>query len=51
MVNAELIRQGYAQVTTYKDNQRHHDDFRRLQQDAIAARRGMWGGCRALRLP
>ena len=50
-VNAELIRQGYAQVSTYKDNQRHHDDFARLQQDAIAARRGMWGGCVELRTP
>jgi micrococcal nuclease len=45
-VNAELIRQGYARVTTYTDNQRHRDDFARLQHDAIAARRGMWGGCR-----
>jgi micrococcal nuclease len=44
-VNAELIRQGYAQVSTYKDNQRHHTEFERLQQHAIAARRGMWGGC------
>jgi len=50
-VNAELIRQGYARVTTYRDNQRHHDDFARLQQDAMAARRGMWGGCRDVRLP
>lgn len=50
-VNAELIRQGYAQVTTYQDNQRHHDDFARLQLRAIAARRGMWGGCRDLLTP
>ena len=50
-VNAELIRQGYAQVSTYKDNQRHHDEFARLQQNAIAARRGMWGGCVDLRRP
>jgi micrococcal nuclease len=50
-VNAELIRQGFAQVITYKDNQRHHDDFARLQQDAIAARRGMWGGCRDFHSP
>jgi micrococcal nuclease len=50
-VNAELIRQGYAQVSTFKDNQRHHDEFARLQQSAIAARRGMWGGCVDLRLP
>lgn len=50
-VNAELIRQGYAQVSTYKENQRHHEEFERLQQHAIAARRGLWGGCIDLRLP
>jgi micrococcal nuclease len=44
-VNAELIRQGYAQVSTYKDNQRYHEEFERLQQSAIALRRGLWGGC------
>ena len=44
-VNAELVRQGYAQVSTYKDNQRYHQEFARLQQSAIAARRGLWGGC------
>jgi micrococcal nuclease len=50
-VNAELIRQGYAQVFTYRDNQRHHDEFARLQESAIAARRGLWGGCRDIRVP
>jgi micrococcal nuclease len=50
-VNAELIRQGYAQVSTYKDNQRYQDEFLRLQETAITARRGMWGGCTDLRLP
>jgi micrococcal nuclease len=50
-VNAELIRLGYAQVSTYKENQRHHDEFERLQQSAIAGRRGLWGGCVDLRLP
>jgi len=50
-VNAELIRQGYAQVSTYKDNQRHHEEFMRLQQSAIVARRGMWGGCSDLHIP
>jgi micrococcal nuclease len=44
-VNAELIRQGYAQVSTYRENQRHHDEFIRLQKSAIDARRGLWGGC------
>lgn len=51
LVNAELIRQGYAQVSTYKDNQRYHKEFTRLQQSAIAARRGLWGGCVDIRVP
>jgi micrococcal nuclease len=50
-VNAELIRQGYAQVSTYKENQRYHEEFERLQQHAIAARRGLWGGCIDIRMP
>jgi endonuclease YncB( thermonuclease family) len=50
-VNAELIRQGHAQVSTFKDNQRYHQEFTRLQQSAIAARRGLWGGCVDSRVP
>jgi micrococcal nuclease len=50
-VNAELIRLGYAQVSTYKENQRYHGEFARLQQNAIAARRGLWGGCADIRIP
>ena len=50
-VNAELIRQGYAQVTTYRENQRHHEEFQRLQRAAIEARRGLWGGCVDIHVP
>jgi micrococcal nuclease len=50
-VNAELIRQGHAQVSTHRDNQRYHDEFARLQDSAIAARRGLWGGCRDILVP
>ncbi len=50
-VNAELIRQGYAQVSTYRENQRHYDEFQRLQQSALEARRGLWGGCIGIRRP
>jgi micrococcal nuclease len=50
-VNAELIRLGYGQVSTYKDTRRYHQEFSRLQQSAIAARRGLWGGCRDMRIP
>lgn len=42
-VNAELIRQGYAQVMTVPPNVRHADDFVRLQRDARRADRGLWG--------
>ena len=50
-VNAELIRQGYAQVSTYRDNQRYHEEFSRLQESAITARHGLWGGCGDMRVP
>lgn len=50
-INAELIRQGYAQVSTYKENQRYYREFLRLQRNAIAAHRGLWGGCTEIRLP
>lgn len=48
-VNAELSRLGYAQVSTYRENQRYHRELLRLQQEAIAARRGLWGGCPEMR--
>ena len=50
-INAELIRLGYAQVSTYKENQRYYREFLRLQQEAIAARHGLWGGCTEVRIP
>jgi micrococcal nuclease len=43
MVNAELVRQGYAQVATVPPNVRYHDRFRALQQEAREAQRGVWG--------
>ncbi|MFC1540306.1 thermonuclease family protein [Gemmatimonadota bacterium] len=42
-VNAELIRQGYAQVMTVPPNVRHADMFVRLQRGARRADRGLWG--------
>jgi micrococcal nuclease len=50
-VNGELVRLGYAQVSTYRENQRYYRELLRLQQEAIAARRGLWGGCTEIRLP
>ncbi|WP_066638451.1 thermonuclease family protein [Desulfolucanica intricata] len=41
--NAELIRQGYAQVLTVPPNVRHSDMFVQLQREARENNRGMWG--------
>jgi micrococcal nuclease len=43
MVNAELVRLGYAQVMTVPPNVRHQELFVNLQRAARAARRGLWG--------
>jgi micrococcal nuclease len=42
MVNAELVRQGYAQVATFPPNVRYQDMFRALQQEARDAQHGLW---------
>ncbi len=42
MINAELVRRGYAQVMTVPPNVRHQALFLRLQRDARAAGRGLW---------
>jgi micrococcal nuclease len=42
MINAELVRQGYAQVATFPPNVRYADHFQQLQQDAHAAGSGCW---------
>ena len=43
MVNAALVRDGYAQVSTYPPDVAYQDTFLRLQQEAREARRGLWG--------
>lgn len=42
-VNAELVRQGYAQVSTVPPNVKHAELFVRLQREAREANRGLWG--------
>ena len=42
MVNAELVRRGYAQVMTIPPNVRHQALFLKLQRDARDAERGLW---------
>lgn len=43
MVNAELLRLGYAQVMTVPPNVRHQSLFLKLQRAARDSHRGLWG--------
>jgi len=43
MVNAELVRLGYAQVSTYPPDVKYTDLFLLLQREAREAGRGLWG--------
>jgi micrococcal nuclease len=42
MLNAELVRQGYAQVATFPPNVKYQEAFLTLQREAREARRGLW---------
>jgi len=42
MVNAELVRLGYAQVMTVPPNVRYQQLFLKLQREAREAGRGLW---------
>lgn len=42
LVNAELVRQGYAHAATFPPDVKYQALFLRLQQEAQAAGRGLW---------
>ncbi len=43
-VNAELVRQGFAQVATFPPDVAKEAEIRAAQQEAVAAGRGLWAG-------
>lgn len=45
-VNAELIRQGYAQILTIPPNVKYADLFLKYQREARQGQRGLWGRSR-----
>lgn len=45
MVNAELVRGGYARAVRYAPDLRHAGLLAELEREARAARRGLWGRC------
>ena len=42
MVNALVVKEGYAQVATYPPNVRYQGMFQKLEREARSARRGLW---------
>ena len=42
MLNAEIVRQGYAQVVTSPPNVKYQELFLQLQREAREAKRGLW---------
>lgn len=45
MINAELVRGGYARAARYPPDVRHADLLAELQRESRGARRGLWGRC------
>jgi len=45
MVNAALVREGYAVAATYPPDVKHQELFLGLQREAIDAGRGLWSAC------
>jgi micrococcal nuclease len=43
ILNAELVRQGFAQVATFPPNVKYQALFLKLQREAREAKRGLWG--------
>ncbi|MGB2705755.1 MAG: apolipoprotein N-acyltransferase [Candidatus Omnitrophota bacterium] len=43
LLNAELLKEGYAQVYTFPPNVKHLELFRKLQKEARGNKRGFWG--------
>ncbi len=42
MVNAELVRLGYARAHTYPPDVKYQDSFRQLEKEARENKRGLW---------
>jgi len=45
MVNAILVREGYARVSTYPPDVKYQELFLDLEREAREAERGLWTGC------
>jgi micrococcal nuclease len=50
-VNAELVKQGYAQIATYPPDVKYQELFAQLQQEARNAGLGLWGDVAVTSVP
>ena len=48
LVNAELLRRGYAQLLTIPPNVAHTDEFAAIARQAREGSQGLWGACTIL---
>lgn len=44
-VNDYLVRQGFANSSSYPPDVKYQDQFRQAEQEARTAKRGLWGSC------
>ncbi len=51
MLNEELVRWGFAQVSTYPPDVRYQELFTNLTREARDAKRGLWNACGTFGLP
>lgn len=51
MLNEELVKSGYAQVTTYPPDVKYEEMFLAAERIAKAERRGLWGACESFGAP
>jgi micrococcal nuclease len=45
-INGDMVKNGYAVVATFPPNVKYEKYLRRLQEDAMVHRRGLWQSCR-----
>ncbi len=45
MLNEQLVKEGYAQVSTYPPDVKYQDRFVAAEREARAQNRGLWGAC------
>jgi micrococcal nuclease len=51
MLNEELVRQGYAQVSTFQPDVKYQAQLLAAEREAREASRGFWGACGGFNIP